>query len=72
MLEEDKAVNVGWAGLNKSGKSLTLKVLDQLFFIPLGDLYQVLDKKKKRAFIKRWVGEVEDRSDRFKGYSIQF
>jgi len=65
ILEEEKAVNVGWVSLSKSGKSLTLKVLDQLFFIPLGDLYQVLDKKKRRAFIKRWVGEVE-------GYSIQF
>jgi len=54
--DEDKAVTVGWVGLSKSGKSLVIKVLDQRFFVPLGDLYPVLNHVKDRASVKQWIG----------------
>lgn len=52
---EGKTVNVGWVGLSRSGKSLVIKVLDQRFFVPLGDLYKVLDRELERASVKQWV-----------------
>jgi len=59
VLYEGKAVTVGWVSLSRSGKSLSIKVLDQTFFVPLRDLYQVLEQKKDRAEVKQWV-EQED------------
>jgi hypothetical protein len=54
-LSEGKVVAVGWVSLSRSGKSLSIKVLDQTFFVPLRDLYQVLDRKRDRAEVKQWI-----------------
>jgi len=54
-LSEENVVNVGWVSLSKSGKSLSVRVHDQVFFVPLRDLYQVLDKRKNRADLKQWI-----------------
>ena len=35
MEEEAEVVDAGWVSLSRSGKSLTIKVLDQMFFVPL-------------------------------------
>lgn len=53
--EEGEAANVGWVSLSRSGKSLTIKVLDQMFFVPLRDLQKVLDKERRRVDVKQWV-----------------
>jgi len=42
-MSEGKVVTVGWVSLSRSGKSLSIKVLNQMFFVPLRDLYPVLD-----------------------------
>ena len=64
----EKAVNVGWVSLSRSGKSLTIKVLDQLFFVPLRDLQKVLDEQKRRVDFKQWVrktsGKISWRVDK--------
>ena len=52
---EGNVVNVGWVSLSRSGKSLTIRVQGQSFFVPLGDLYKVLDKQRERAEVKKWV-----------------
>jgi len=36
---EGKAVTVGWASLSRSGKSLSIEVMSQTFFVHLPDLY---------------------------------
>jgi len=53
--EEGEVVDAGWVSLSRSGKSLTIKVLDQIFFVPLRDLQKVLDQEKRRADVKQWV-----------------
>lgn len=53
--EEGKVVSAGWVSLSRSGKSLTIRVLGQAFFVPLGDLYRVLNKERQRAEVKQWV-----------------
>jgi len=58
-LSEGKIVDVGWVSLSKSGKSLSIKVLGQTFFVPLGNLYQVLERKKDRAEVKQWIKQEE-------------
>jgi len=60
MGEEERIVNVGWGSLSKSGKSLTIKVLNQLFFVPLGDLDSVLKGYRNRADIKQWVEQRKE------------
>lgn len=56
MLEEEgEVVDAGWVSLSRSGKSLTIRVMNQTFFVPLRDLYQVLDEERKRADVKQWV-----------------
>lgn len=52
---EAEVVNVGWVSLSRSRKSLTIKVLDQMFSVPLRDLNRVLDGEERRADIKQWV-----------------
>jgi len=52
-------VTVGWVSLSRSGKSLSIKVLNQTFFVPLRELYQVLDQKRDRAEVKQWVEQEE-------------
>jgi len=42
MGEGEEIVTIGWVSLSKSGKSLTVRVLNQLFFVPLRDLDSVL------------------------------
>jgi len=60
MGEEEKIVNVGWVSLSKSGKSLTIKVLNQLFFVPLRDLDSVLEGYRNRADVKQWVEQRKE------------
>jgi len=48
-------VNVGWVSLSRSGKSLTIRVMNQLFFVPLRDLQKVLDEERGRVDVKQWV-----------------
>jgi len=36
-------------------KFLVARVLDQKFFVPLRDLYQVLERKRDRAEVKQWI-----------------
>ncbi|MEM3041803.1 MAG: hypothetical protein QXG97_07270 [Nitrososphaerota archaeon] len=45
-MSEGKAMTVGWVSLSRSGKRLSIKVLNQTFFVPLRELYQVLDQKR--------------------------
>jgi len=60
MGEEEKIVNAGWVSLSKSGKSLTIKVLNQLFFVPLRDLDSVLQGYRNRADVKQWVEQRKE------------
>jgi hypothetical protein len=53
--EEGEIVDAGWVSLSRSGKSLTIKVLDQIFFVPLRDLQKVLNEEEQRADVKQWV-----------------
>jgi len=53
--EEGEVVDAGWVSLSRSGKSLTIKVLDQIFFVPLRDLEKVLNEEKRRTDVKQWV-----------------
>jgi len=52
--ELEKVVEVGWVSLSRSGKSLTIKVLDEIFFVPLRQLHRVLDGDESRAAVKQW------------------
>ena len=54
-LSEEDIVTVGWVSLSRSGKSLSIKVLNQMFFVPLRDLYPVLDGRRERAEVKQWI-----------------
>jgi hypothetical protein len=38
MGEEEKVVNLGWVSLSKPRKNITIKVLNQRFFVSLRDL----------------------------------
>jgi len=60
MGEEEKVVNVGWISLSNSGKSLTIRVLDQLFFVPLRDLDLILKGHRNRADIKQWIKQGKE------------
>lgn len=60
MDEEEKVVNVGWISLSNSGKSLTIRVLNQLFFVPLRDLDSVLKGHQDRADVKQWVKQRKE------------
>jgi len=60
MGEEKKIVNVGWVSLSKSEKSLTIKVLNQLFFVPRRDLDSVLQGHRNRADVKQWVEQKQE------------
>ena len=53
--EEGEVVNVGWVSLSRSGKSLNIRVMNQLFFVPLRDLWKVLDEERGRTDVKQWV-----------------
>jgi adenylylsulfate kinase-like enzyme len=52
--EFEKVAEVGWASLSRSGKSLTIKVLDEIFFVPLRQLLKVLDGDESRVAVKQW------------------
>lgn len=60
MGEEEKVVNVGWISLSNSGKSLTIRVLNQLFFVPLRDLDLVLKGDRYQADVKQWVKQRKE------------
>jgi len=60
MGEEEKIVNAGWVSLSKSEKSLTIKVLNQLFFVPLRELDSVLQGYQNRADVKQWVEQRKE------------
>ena len=51
--ESAEVVDVGWVSLSRSGRSLTIKVLDEMFFVPLRKLYRVLDGDERRTAIKQ-------------------
>jgi len=53
--EEEEVVNVGWVSLSRSGKSLNINVMNQMFFVPLRDLWEVLDEERGRVDVKQWV-----------------
>ena len=53
--EEEEVVNVGWVSLSRSGKSLNIRVMNQLFFVPLRDLWKVLDEERRRTDVKQWI-----------------
>jgi len=53
--EEEEVVNVGWVSLSRSGKSLNINVMNQMFFVPLRDLWKVLDEERGRVDVKQWV-----------------
>ena len=52
--EVAEVVDVGWVSLSRSGKSLTIKVLDEIFFVPLRELHKVLDGDESRVAVKQW------------------
>jgi len=60
--EEGEIVDAGWVSLSRSGKSLTIKVLDQIFFVPLRDLQKVLDEEERRVSVKQWVNRASSTS----------
>jgi hypothetical protein len=60
MDREEKVVDVGWVSLSKSGKSLTIRVLDQLFFVSLRDLDSVLKGYRNRVDVKQWVEQRKE------------
>ena len=60
MGEEEKIVNVGWVSLSKSRKSLTIKVLNQLFFVSLRDLDPVIKGYRDWADVKQWVEQRKE------------
>jgi len=64
-LSEENVVTVGWVSLSRSGRSLSIKVHNQIFFVPLRDLYQVLDRRKERADLKQWIERKESTEDYF-------
>jgi hypothetical protein len=53
--EEEEVVNVGRVSLSRSGKSLTIMVMNQMFFVPLRDLREVLNGERGRVDVKQWV-----------------
>ena len=53
--EEKEVVKAGWVSLSRSGKSLNIIVMDQMFFVPLRDLWKVLDDERGRVDVKQWV-----------------
>jgi len=53
--EEEEVVNVGWVSLSRSGKSLNIMVMNQMFFVPLRDLWKALDGERGRVDVKQWV-----------------
>ena len=55
MEEEGEVVNVGWVSLSRSGKSLNIRLMNQLFFVPLRHLRKVLDGETRRVDVKQWV-----------------
>jgi len=60
MGEEEKIVSVGWVYLSRSEKSLTIEVLNQLFFVPLRDLDSVLQGHRDRVDVKQWVEQRQE------------
>jgi hypothetical protein len=53
--EEEEVVNVGRVSLSRSGKSLTIIGMNQMFFVPLRDLREVLNGERGRVDVKQWV-----------------
>ena len=54
-MSEGEVVDVGWVSLSRSGKSLSIMVLNQIFFVPLRDLEKVLNEEQRRASVKQWI-----------------
>ncbi|MCW4027881.1 MAG: hypothetical protein NWE76_10415 [Candidatus Bathyarchaeota archaeon] len=52
--ETERVVDAGWVSLSRSGKSLTIKVLDDIFFVPLSEIDKVLRGDERRATVKQW------------------
>jgi len=60
MGEGEEIVNVGSVSLSKSGKSLTIRVLNQLFFVPLRDLEAGINGFCIAADLKQWVEQRKE------------
>lgn len=60
MAGNENVANVGWVSLSKSRKSLTIRVLDELFFVPLRDLDSVLKGHRNRTEVKQWVEQRQE------------
>lgn len=60
MAGNEKVANVGWVSLSKSRKSLTIRVLDQLFFVPLRNLDLVLKGHRNRTEVKQWIEQRQE------------
>jgi len=52
---EEEVVDAGCVSLSMSGKSLTIRVVNETFFVPLRHLRKVLDGETRRADVKQWV-----------------
>ncbi|MGD8566099.1 MAG: hypothetical protein PVF96_07100 [Candidatus Bathyarchaeota archaeon] len=55
MSNKSEVVDTGWVSVSKSGKSLTIRIMDQLFFVSLKDLDSVLQGYRYKATVKQWV-----------------
>jgi hypothetical protein len=60
MSNKSEVVDAGWVSISKSGKSLTIRVMSQLFFISLKDLDSVLQGHRNRATVKQWVEQQKE------------
>ncbi len=60
MAGKGKVANVGWVSLSKLRKNLTIRVLDQLFFVPIRDLNSVLKGHRNRTEVKQWVDQRQE------------
>lgn len=65
-MSEGEVVDVGWVSLSRSGKSLSIMVQNQIFFVPLRDLEKVLNEEQRRASVKQWIVK-EQPEEQFQG-----
>ena len=60
MSNKSEVVDAGWVSVSKSGKSLTIRVMNQLFFVSLRDLESVLQGYRNKATVKQWVEQQKE------------
>jgi len=59
-MSEEEIVNTGWVSLSRSGRSLNIIGMNQMFFVPLRDLWKALDEERGRVDVKQWVERGTD------------